>query len=494
MTTRRALAVFALLSLTVTFSACDRDDGDRMPLQVTTNPVVFEDEIEDTIFEPFGESFYNQTPFRVASVNTYEGSAGAIRIDVDPPAGGVTASGGAFTAFTARDLRGYNVLSFQIKATADVTIGTIGFGEGNQATSIYQASRTNLAVGTEWQEVLLPIPDPSRLRAERGMLWFVDDVSGSDPAEGYSFFIDEIVWATRGDVNLTSAQIPSLETEAVFGTEIPLEPQGELPVARFDVQGTPVSMSCRAFYFDYFDAADTTDAPPVLEFTSGRPVVVGPGVADVRATLAGTEAGGSIRVQGIAPPTEEAPAPTFPAGDVISIFSDPYVDIAVDSFSPSFGAGNFFRVGVPGREVIAYTGLASNQSLFIDFGNSAFDVTNFDGFRVDVLLTATEDQPFVVAQVNDFGPDGVFTPFEDPDRDDSQGRIGRGVGDEIIPLGEWYTIEIPLTDFEEGDPSIGLQLDVLRGRTNIAQVGLQTNSSTIFLDNIIFYRGTSEGN
>ena len=530
---RRVLSTFALcaliLPLILTSVACDRED-ERGPLQISTDPVVFEDEFDDTIFEPFGEAFVKQDAVSLARSQTYDGSAGAIRIDVAPPADGITASGGAFTCFTPRDLRGYNVLSFWIKATANITMDTIGFGEGNDATSIYQAQTSNLTVTTEWQNVLLPIPNPNRLRVERGMLFFFDSIGGADPVEGYSIFIDDVTWATRGGVEITSAQIPSSSSEAVLGTEVPLETANAGPFVRFDVQGTARIMNCRPFYFDYFDAAEND--PPVVDFSQGEARVVGGGTAEIRATVQDVLAAGTLTITSTAPPSESAPAPGIAAADVISVFSDRYESIDVASFRPVYGAGNFALVDLGGDEVLAYTALSGPDEIYIDFSSSTIDASGFDRFRVDVWFPDFIDAggalagPLPTVRINDFGPDGVFTDFVstipeevDPEnenyRDDSSGRIRRALDpeEELIPVGQWYTLDFRLDDFnyvpadvpvderptlERGDllitpppsepPSMGLS-----GRSHVAQLGFNVNNPTIFLDNIIFYRSSPEG-
>ncbi|HKK70163.1 MAG TPA: hypothetical protein VKA86_03030 [Candidatus Krumholzibacteria bacterium] len=481
---RAALRVFAAgFALSIALTGCDRDDSDYRPLELSTDPIVFEDEFGPTIFEPFLTA--RQDAVTLADVVTFGDSEGAIRIEVDPLSVGPF-SGGAFTVPVARDLSGYNALRLQIRASANVSLDLIGFGEGNTGTSLYTASTENVAVTTQWTELILPVPRPSRLRAIRGMMFFSDVAAGSDPAEGYVLWIDQVEWITAGGLSVVGAQIDSKNLQAVFGATVPI---GEGRVT-FDVDGTTRSMTTAPDYFDYFDAADGDGS--VVEFRRGRPVVVGGGEARIRGQLGDVEATGVIQVTGVAPPVDPAPTPNFPPADVISLFSDSYDDITVDTFRAEFGAGTLFELSRDGNAVKAYTGLGTNlqREVAIEFVGEQVDATGFTGLRLDVWLpdAAPEgDRPLIGLKLIDFGPDGEFTPFEDPDRDDSQGFLGLGLegsGTEITP-GEWVTLEIPLTDFEQSPPSIG---GALQSRANLAQMLLSVNTGYLFVDNILFFR------
>ena len=479
---RAALRVFAAgFALSIALTGCDRDDSDYRPLELSTDPIVFEDEFGPTIFEPFLDA--RQDAVSIADVVTYGDSEGAIRIEVDPPSVGPY-SGGAFTVPVARDLSGYNALRLQIRASANVNFDLIGFGEGNTGTSLYQASTANVAVTTQWTELILPVPRPSRLQAIRGMMYFADAATGDDPAEGYVVWIDEVDWITAGGLSVEGAQIDSQTLEAVFGATVPI---GEGRVT-FDVDGTTRVMTAAPDYFDYFTAADGS----VVEFVRTRPVVVGGGEAQIRGRLGDVEATGVIRVTGVAPPADPSPTPNYPAGDVIALFSDRYETNTVDTFRAAFGAGTLYDLTRDGNAIKAYTGLGTNlqREVVIEFASEQVDATGFTGLRLDVWLPDAapgDDDPLMGLKLVDFGPDGRFTPFEDPDRDDSQGFLGLGLegsGTELVP-GEWITLEIPLADFEQSPPSIG---GALQSRANLAQMLLSVNTGYFFVDNILFFR------
>lgn len=488
----RSFALFAVLALLTILPGCDRDDSSRVPLQLPTDPIVFEDEFDLVIFEPFANAFL--TAVTIADRETFGGSQGAVRVDVQPLSEGPY-SGGAFTSSVARDLSGYNVLRMQIKANKPATLDLIGIGEGNTGASLYQASMTNIALTTEWRELLVPVPRPSRLKAERGMMYFSDTVGGSDPAEGYTIYIDEIEWASVGGVEVISAQVPAGSIEGILGERILFPSTEQLPRVQIDVQGTTRSMKCQTWYFDYYDAADTTGSP-VIEFDRGMARVVGPGTADVRARLGDLEAVGALAITAVAPPEQAPPVPTYAASDVSSIFSDRYEDNEAVNFRPEFGAGTFSTIRVQGNEILAYTGLVFTDIISIDFASQLVDATSYTHLRVDVWLPAGVEggsDPLLATRVVDFGADGVFSGDPFPQGDDSVGALGFGFGGDPLPIGQWITFEIPLDDFESTTPSMGQQLaGGLSGRTNVPQIGFQANGGYIFLDNLLFFRAPAE--
>lgn len=484
----RALTVFVFVSMagaSLFLTGCDRDDSDRRALELSTEPVAFEDAFGEVIFEPFANSKLDAVS--LATVETYDGSAASLRVDVQATTAGPY-SGGALTAFVARDLRGYNVLSFWIKASHAITFDTVGFGEGNTGASLYQSSISNLAVTTNWQQVLIPIPDPSRLRAERGMFWFADAPGGSDPPEGYTVYIDRIEWATRGGITIQSAQIPAGDLEAVFGADITF---GKGTVT-FDVQGTTRAVSCEPDYFEFFDSADPDGESPVVAFEPGRARVVGGGTALVQGRIQDVVAGGTLRVTAVAPPAQNAPKPTYAAGDVASVFSDSYQDITVDTYRAEFGGGTLYRLTRDGNELIAYTGLGTNlqQQAIIEFVNDQVDGNTFDTLRLDVYLPGDGTEgfaPILGVRLGDFGPNGTFGTPENPgtpDADTSSALVGLGVTPETaLEPDTWVTVEIPLIDFVENATIGGLT-----SRGNIAQLLLSVNTGYLFVDNIVFFR------
>ncbi|MBK6783147.1 MAG: hypothetical protein IPG79_04870 [Saprospiraceae bacterium] len=75
-----------------------------------------------------------------------------------------------FFTGSGRNLSSYNVLTFWAKASKSATIDIVGFGN-DLGVNKYTTSVSGLAVNTNWKKYYIPIPDASKLNAERGMFF-----------------------------------------------------------------------------------------------------------------------------------------------------------------------------------------------------------------------------------------------------------------------------------------------------------------------------------
>ncbi len=174
-------------------------------------------------------------------------------------------------------------------------------------------------------------------------------------------------------------------------------------------------------------------------------------------TLSGGTGGGTE-------PTTAAPAPTRDAGDVISIFSDVYTDVTVDTWRTSWSAADYEEVTIAGNATKKYSNL---DFVGVETVVSQVDASGMTHIHVDVW---SPDFTEFGLKLVDFGPSG-----------NSEHQV-----DFVSPnQGEWISYDIPLSDFTG-----------LTNTTNIAQyifVGRPIGASTIFLDNIYFYDDSSSG-
>ena len=166
---------FMLITLLITNIACERELSDDYVVATfpTTADIFIDGPIglgTDFYFPYIGEPSNpigsKLNAWSIDEEVSYEGTA-SMRFDVpnaDDPEGNY--AGAAFIIDGAgRDLSGYNALTFWAKASQGVSIGEIGFGEGETIVL-----RRNVSVSTGWNKVIIPIPDPSKLTQERGML------------------------------------------------------------------------------------------------------------------------------------------------------------------------------------------------------------------------------------------------------------------------------------------------------------------------------------
>lgn len=163
-------------------------------------------------------------------------------------------------------------------------------------------------------------------------------------------------------------------------------------------------------------------------------------------------------------PSTAAPDPTFPASEVISLFSNVYSNITIDTWKTGWSSAVISDVQVAGNDVKKYSaldfvGIEATGANIIDASGMGF--LNFD------LWTPNSTQ-FKIKLV-DFGADGNFQGG-----DDSEFELTfNGFAQE-----EWVNFSIPMSDFTG-----------LTSTAHIAQIILSsqpTGTSIIYLDNICF--------
>ncbi|MDW3191016.1 MAG: family 16 glycosylhydrolase [Cytophagales bacterium] len=167
-------------------------------------------------------------------------------------------------------------------------------------------------------------------------------------------------------------------------------------------------------------------------------------------------------------PTVAAAAPTQDAANVISLFSDSYTDVPVDTWRTSWSAADFEDVVIDGSAMKKYTNLTF---VGIETVTNQIDASGMTNFRFD-LWTPNATQ-FRVKLV-DFGPDGAFGTGDETEHE---------ITYESPAQGEWISYDIPLTDFAG-----------LTNTTNIAQLifaGMPDGAATAFIDNVYFYNGST---
>ena len=166
----------------------------------------------------------------------------------------------------------------------------------------------------------------------------------------------------------------------------------------------------------------------------------------------------------------EAPTPTEPATDVVSLFSNAYTNVPVGEWSTSWDTADVADIQVAGDDVKDYTFTDANTGLGfagINFdGPNALDGTGFTHLRLDVW---TPDVTNLQIKLVDFGGDG-FTPGTN----DSEGIVQLG-----LTQGSWQTLEIPISDF---------QATGLAGVTELSQIILESTVAGVklYLDNLYF--------
>lgn len=168
-------------------------------------------------------------------------------------------------------------------------------------------------------------------------------------------------------------------------------------------------------------------------------------------------------------PTTAAPTPTLPSGSVISLFSDAYADVPVDTWSADWDSADVADVVIASDNVKKYTNV-----LFagIEFATPTINANPMTHFHMDVWTPDATNAPSVFkVKIVDYGPDGVWGG---PGSDDVEHEL---VFDEsVMKTGEWVSIEVPF-----------IAMYNLSTRGHLAQLIISGDPNTIFVDNIYLH-------
>ncbi|OWY18984.1 T9SS C-terminal target domain-containing protein [Sphingobacteriales bacterium UPWRP_1] len=170
---------------------------------------------------------------------------------------------------------------------------------------------------------------------------------------------------------------------------------------------------------------------------------------------------------GATEPTVAAPTPTQPAANVISMFSDAYTNVPVDTWRTDWSAATLEDVQIAGNPTKKYSGL---DFVGIETVSNQLDITTMTHFHLDVW---SADFTFFGVKLVDFGADAAFGGGDDSEHQ---------VNFTTPAQGQWVSLDIPLSSFTG-----------LANRQNIAQfilVGQPSGANTVFVDNVYFYSGT----
>ena len=163
-------------------------------------------------------------------------------------------------------------------------------------------------------------------------------------------------------------------------------------------------------------------------------------------------------------PNAAAPTPTLAAANVISMFSNAYTNVPVDTWRTSWSNATLEDITVSGNATKKYTSL---NFVGIEATSTPIDASGMTHFHTDIwTANATE---FKIKLV-DFGADGAFNGGDD-------------VEHEIVianpTQSAWVSLDIPLSQFTG-----------LTTKSNIAQLiysAAPSGSATVFVDNVYFH-------
>jgi hypothetical protein len=331
--------------------------------------------------------------------------------------------------------------------------------------SKYLVSLTNLPVNSNWMQYFIPIPNPALLTQEIGMLYYA---AAPVDGRGYTLWIDDVKFEALGTIAHPKFGImngvDSVVSNVEGGDKITI---GGL-FATFNLPtGIDEELHLTASYFAF-----ASSDPSVATVDSvGIVTVVDSGSAVITAKVGNVDAKGSLTVNSTGKPVgpeTPPPTPTFPADKVISLYSNAYTNVPVDTWNThwqySTAENQFIKIG--NDDVIRYQKL---NFVGIEFTTQPIDATAMTYFHLDIWTpNPTTDKTFKIKLV-DFGPDGVVGG-----NDNSESEVT--IVSPPLATQQWISLNIPLASFTG-----------LTSRAHLAQLILSGDLPDVYVDNVFFY-------
>jgi hypothetical protein len=453
---RSAFQTLASATLGAVLLAGCAGSSDPLPPPTRLGDVFINDFSDGVSFQAF-EDVPAAATLEVDTTVKFAGTA-SLKAFVPP---GVS-NGGAFPSEAPRNLTTYNALSFRVRASRDVTLDAVGFGNDNTGDSLYRVTRRAVPVTTDWTAVVIPIPLPAKLGSEKGLFFF----SEAEQGDAFSLWFDDVRFVLMPTERLGAPE------PAIHGGIAALEVGGSMPVAdstvTFPVDGADVVVTAMPSWFTF-----ASSHPEVASVDSlGVILAKALGTTSIAAKLGPIHATGtvSVTVGQANVPTTGAPAPTEAAIDVISLYSDAYTNQPITTLGTAASNGNagprLTTVTLGDDDILKFTDLLSAGIEFVDA--DLIDASAMTHFHVDVW---THDATLFKVKLVDFGADGVYqgTPNDDTEMEWTFDATSTPA---LTPDG-WVSLDIPLAS--------------LSARANLAQLILSSDDGNVYVDNLYFF-------
>ncbi len=457
--------VFNLLAVTLLFLwGCEkRDISELQELEFPANGEVFIDDFTgDLAYSAFGGS--DVRAFQVDTKETYNNSPRSMRFEV-PDANSPNGSyaGGVFYSTSGRNLSSFNALTFYIKANQAVNIGQIGFGN-DLGENKYAVSISNVAATAAWKKVIVPIPDPSKLTVEKGLLYYA---AAPINDRGFTFWIDEVKFENLGTLLPVESSIMN-GTNSSVTTFVGVTSTISGMTSTFNLPtGVNQSVNLSTAYFQF------SSSNPAVASVNAAGVVssLSAGTSVITATVGGVTTKGSLRINCVGVYTP-APTPVRNPSNVISIFSDAYTNVPVNYYNGYWQpwqttVSNDFTVN--GDNVLNYTIF---NFVGIEFSSPTVNASAMTHLHLNTYFPGTiapgRELRIIVV---DFGANGAFGGGDDT-------RHSTTITAPTLVSGRWMTIELPFSAMPN-----------LSSRSNLGQIIFEGGEGGVmYVDNIYFFR------
>jgi len=457
------LIISAIMLTLLLFSGCERNLV-GLPLAPFPNDAeVFIDEFGPGInYQAFENSYYEA--ISIDGVEMYDGQSSMLFEvpDEDDPRGWF--AGGALVHPIGRNLTEYDALTFWTRSSMPTEVGVFGFANDNTGNSKYTVEMSGVKVNTLWKKIILPIPLASKLTREGGMFHMA---AAHIDGNGYQIWIDEIQFEKLGTIAHPRAVINNQTITGEVGDSLTSFSGASVTL---NVAGDDVTVGMTSHYLTFESSNDTIVSVDSL----GVVRLLAPGTATLSAKLGTVDATGTITIiSNIPPPSPEvsAPTPTQAAADVVSLFSNAYTNVTIDTWSAEWDAANVADFSIGSDELKKYYNL---QYAGIEFSTIPVDASAMSYFHLDMWTPSTisYNSLFKIKLV-DFGADGAYGGGDDSEHELTYGYATTPA----LESENWISFDIPLSDFTN-----------LTGTGSVAQLIISGSPNIIYVDNIYFHK------
>ncbi|MBW6513197.1 MAG: T9SS type A sorting domain-containing protein [Candidatus Syntrophosphaera sp.] len=171
-------------------------------------------------------------------------------------------------------------------------------------------------------------------------------------------------------------------------------------------------------------------------------------------------------------PAEAAPDPIHDPAYVISLFSNAYTNVPVDTWSAPWDMADVADIQIDGNDTKLYTNLVYAG---IEFTSQTIDATDMTHFHMDIWTPDPTALPAVFKiKLVDFGAGGVWGGGDDVEHE----LTFDANTTPALTSEAWIGFDIPLADFT-GLTTTG----------HLAQLIISGDPNTVYVDNVYFHSG-----
>ena len=441
----------ALIAFLIVAVSCERDTS-QLPLATNypTTPDVFLDGFSSNLkYDAWGKV----TAFSLDYDVKYKGNT-SMKFEVpnaNDPAGNF--AGGVFYTSVPRDLSGYDALTFWAKATTTTPMqASFGSYPESQAKFVttYQVGM-EAKLTTTWQKFIIPIPDPSKLNKERGM--FSYSAGALTDGLGYTIWVDEVKFEKLGTLahpKITISNASSWPTSSGFvGQTYPTNVLYSVNLPNGIFQNVNIPASYLTFTSSDNNVASVNE--------SGLVTLKGTGTANITVSLGTINTIGKITLTKAVP---MAPTPVQTAANVISLFSDAYSNVSIDTPKWDYVTNILSIFSINGNNIMSFNTFSYLPITFANMNATAMTHLHLDIYVVAPIIT---NQPLKIVLKDAVGGEKSIT---------------NAAG---LTTGSWKSLDIPLSSFGLSQKS-ALQFLI------IAADPQSPKMTDLYLDNVYFYK------